>query len=334
MSGGAQASEEPVLAVEAVDVYLGRGHRSTRILDAVSLDVHAGEIVGVIGETGSGKTTLARTIVGLVDPAVGAVRLDARVISGTRATRRRQLRRSGHVQYVFQDPLRSLDPDFTVDRIVAEGLVAQGRLGRDEIARRVSQALRRVGLDDELLTRRPAEISGGQRQRVAIARAIVLEPRLLICDEPVSALDASNRNKILRLLDELRTTLDIAIIVIAHDLSSLAGIADRVLVLYRGQVVEDGSIGEVFSRPAHPYTGLLVASAPNVIHRSLDARQLRVVSRPEQVDAAVDGCVFASRCRFATDSCRRRPPLLEVRPGRRVACHHHDTWRAEHVTHP
>jgi oligopeptide/dipeptide ABC transporter ATP-binding protein len=231
------------------------------------------------------------------------------------------------MQYVFQDPLRSLDPDLSVRAIVGEGLAAQGTVTGAAAMDRIREALAAVGLDDGLLGRRPGQLSGGQRQRVAIARALVMRPRVLICDEPVSALDASNRNKILRMLDELRTTLGISIVVISHDLSSLAGIADRVLVLYGGRIVEEGPVPGVFLAPRHPYTGLLVSSAPSVhAERPWDARALRIAGPPREAPGE-DACVFAARCRFRTPDCDRQPETREVGPGRRVACHHESTWR-------
>jgi oligopeptide/dipeptide ABC transporter ATP-binding protein len=311
----------PVLAVRNLSVSLGRGHR---ILRGVDFSVGEREIVGVIGETGAGKTTLARTVVGLVDPAEGEVRLGGERISHAGRRERRALRRSGRLQYVFQDPLRSLDPDLSVRAIVGEGLAAQGTVTGAEAAARIRSAVVEVGLDEGLLDRHPGQLSGGQRQRVAIARALVMRPQVLICDEPVSALDASNRNKILRLLDGLRSTLDISIVVISHDLSSLAGIADRVLVLYGGRIVEEGPVPEVFLAPRHPYTGLLVSSAPSVhTDRPWDARALRVVAAP----AGADACVFATRCRFRTAECDRQPDAREAVAGWRVACHHESTWR-------
>ena len=317
----------PALAVRGVSVSLGHGHRASRILRGVDFTVGEREILGVIGETGAGKTTLARAVVGLVEPDEGEVLLAGERISGTGRRARRALRRSGRMQYVFQDPLRSLDPDLTVRAIVGEGLAAQGVVTGTPALDRIGRALAAVELDGGLLDRRPGQLSGGQRQRVAIARALVMQPRVLICDEPVSALDASNRNKILRMLDELRTSLGISIVVISHDLSSLAGIADRVLVLYGGRIVEEGPVPGVFLAPRHPYTGLLVSSAPSVhAERPWDARALRVTGPPAE-EPGEEACVFAARCRFRTPDCDRQPGTQEVAPGWRVACHHESTWR-------
>jgi ABC-type glutathione transport system ATPase component len=253
-----------LLRVTDVDVVLGRRRRASQILTTVSLSAERGEIVGIVGETGSGKTTLARTIVGLIDPVRGTVLVDGEPVSTLRGPARRVFRRTGQVQLVFQDPLRSIDPDLTIGQAVGEGLAVQGQLTPREIADRARQALVTVGLAPDLADRYPTQVSGGQRQRVAIARALVMRPSLLLCDEPVSALDASNRNRVLRLLDDLRRTLDIGIVVISHDLGSLAAVADRIVVLYRGQVVEDGATDEVFGTPRHPYTVRLVASAPTL----------------------------------------------------------------------
>jgi ABC-type glutathione transport system ATPase component len=254
----------PLLEVESLEVVLGRGWRANKVLTGVNLQVNPGEIVGLVGETGSGKTTLARAIVGLVKPRRGRVLFDGAAISGLRGRALRAHRRRGGVQYVFQDPLRSLDPDLTVERIVGEGLAIRGDAGPDEIRLCVIDALGQVGLDASLMGRDPGQISGGQRQRVSIARALATGPRLLICDEPVSALDASNRNHVLNLLSELRGSLNLPIIIISHDLSSLAAIADRVVVLYRGRIVEDGPIDNVFAAPRDPYTALLIASIPKL----------------------------------------------------------------------
>jgi oligopeptide/dipeptide ABC transporter ATP-binding protein len=324
MSAGT-AVAAPLLAVESVDVVLGRGWRATQILRGVDLRVWPGEIVGLVGETGSGKTTLARTVAGLVDPVHGQIVLGGTVISALRRGARRAERRPGHLQLVFQDPLRSLDPDLTVGQIVGEGLRIRG-CGPAETRDRVTGALDKVGLDATVLSRTPGQISGGQRQRVSIARALATEPQLLICDEPVSALDASNRNYILRLLGELRTSLGLSIVIISHDLSSLAGIADRVAVLYRGRIVEDGPVADVFAAPRHPYTALLLASAPSVRQdRPFSLRQLRP-GEEEADPLGPEACVFNARCRFAGPACAAQPALEVVAARWEVACHRRDEW--------
>ena len=300
----ARPTQAPLLALEGVDVVLGRGWRANHVLSEVDLKIWPGEIVGLVGETGSGKTTLARTVVGLVRPRKGRVTFHGAQISGLGRGASRRERRSGHVQLVFQDPLRSLDPDLTVAQIVGEGLRIRGGLDEAEIEQRAAGALAKVGLDPTLLRRTPGQISGGQRQRVSIARALAVDPELLLCDEPVSALDASNRNYILRLLGDLRDDLGLPIVIISHDLSSLAGIADRVVVLYRGRIVEDGPVAQVFTAPRHPYTALLMASAPSVQHdRPLSVHQLRRAAADPVPPSGDGACVFAARCPFAIDAC-------------------------------
>jgi oligopeptide/dipeptide ABC transporter ATP-binding protein len=319
----------PLLAVESVDVTLGRGWRAAAVLRGVDLSIWPGEIVGLVGETGSGKTTLARTVVGLVNPRRGRIVFDGTPISALRGGARRAERRRGNVQLVFQDPLRSLDPDLTVAASVGEGLRIRGETDSGEIRRRVLGALEKVGLDATVLPRTPGQISGGQRQRVSIARALAIEPRLLICDEPVSALDASTRNHVLRLLDELRSSLGLSIVVISHDLSSLAGIADRIVVLYRGRIVEDGPVGQVFAAPRHPYTALLMASAPSVRHdRQLSPQQLRRTDADAAAPDGPDACVFAARCPFAAPACAAQPALATIGDRWSAACHRHEEWGA------
>jgi oligopeptide/dipeptide ABC transporter ATP-binding protein len=302
------------------------------VLSGVNLNVGAGEILGVIGETGSGKTTLARSVVGLAPVTSGRITFDGTDLTGLRGKSLRDFRRSGVIQLMFQDPLRALDPQQSVGTVVSEGLRVAGSLAPVDIQRRVAVALEAVGLPEEMAARTPAQLSGGQRQRVLLARALAMKPRLLLADEPVSALDASNRNHILRLFEELRATTGLTIVIISHDLSSLAGIADRVAVLYGGHLVEQGPIQDVLHHPEHPYTALLAAAAPSV--RRPRRRPLRAADLRPAPDAPVfrTGCAYASRCPFATDACTVAPDLV-ARPGdRTVACHHVDTWLGQITT--
>ena len=234
------------------------------MLHEVSLEVQPGEILGVIGETGSGKTTLARTIVGLVPARGGRVEFNGVELSGLRGRALRDFRRRGELQFVFQDPLRALDPDLTAAESIAEPLDAAGIGYASERVERAAKALAAVGLDAALGERVPGRLSGGQRQRVLLARALVTEPRLLICDEPVSALDAANRGHVLRLLLDLRDETGVAALVISHDLQSLSGFADRVAVLYQGRIVEHGPTRQVLDNPQHSYTQRLLAAAPRL----------------------------------------------------------------------
>lgn len=256
------ATTNPVLSVRDLEVHYGLRRRRRRALHGVTLDVTPGETVGIIGETGSGKSTLARTVLGLVRASGGTVSVDGEDVTSHSPRQWRALRRRGVVQYVFQDPLRSLDPDLTVETSLAEPLLVTG-VSRDEAARRVRAFLSRVRLSEDLLDRLPGELSGGQRQRVAVTRALVTEPRLVILDEPVSALDSANRVQILQILKELRDD-GVALVFISHDLGSVAGVADRVAVLYQGELVEVGPVRDVITRPRHPYTRLLVRSAPTL----------------------------------------------------------------------
>ncbi|QIY66982.1 ABC transporter ATP-binding protein [Streptomyces sp. RPA4-2] len=259
---------DAVLEVTGLDVHYGLRRRRRRALHGLSLSVAPGETVGVIGETGSGKSTFARTVLGLVRASAGRIVIGGEDVSAYGPRQWRGLRRRGVVQYVFQDPLRSLDPDLTIEESLVEPLLVQG-VERAEAAGRARTFLARVRLSEELLDRLPGELSGGQRQRVAVARALVTEPRLVILDEPVNALDSANRVQVLQILKELRAD-GVALVFISHDLGSVAGIADRIAVLYQGELVEVGAARDVITHPRHDYTRLLVSSAPTLRSASAD----------------------------------------------------------------
>jgi peptide/nickel transport system ATP-binding protein len=236
---------------------------TVRVLDGISLTIRPGEVVGVVGESGSGKTTLARTILRAVAVSGGRVRVAGQDITRLRGAGLRTWRRAGVAQYVFQDPLRSLDPGVTVADSIIEGLRI-ARVPAAEAARRRADALTAVGLDEDLVRRLPSGLSGGQRQRAAIARALVVEPRLLVLDEPVSALDAASRDRVVQALIALRDRRgsDVAMLVISHDIGSLAAMSDRLVVLDHGHIVEDGPTRRVIAQPEHAYTQRLIASVP------------------------------------------------------------------------
>jgi ABC-type glutathione transport system ATPase component len=257
-----QVSGSAVLDVDGIDVHFGLGRRRHHALRGVSLQVAAGEAVGLIGETGSGKTTFARAVLGLAHFSAGRVVIDGTDVSRASGRQWRELRRRGVVQYVFQDPLRSLDPDLTVEASLIEPLLITG-VPKTAAVQRARAKLAQVRLDPDLLGKLPGQLSGGQRQRVAVARALVSEPKLIILDEPVSALDAANRVVVLETLKELRAA-GVSLVFISHDLGSVAGVANRIGVLYHGELVELGPTADIVNRPQHPYTRLLLSSAPTL----------------------------------------------------------------------
>jgi oligopeptide/dipeptide ABC transporter ATP-binding protein len=297
-----------------------------RALDGVSLEWQRGEVLGVVGESGCGKSTLARAMLGLLPPAAGAVELDGHALDGKASLS--ELRR--RVQMIFQDPYQTLNPRQRVATIVAEPLIVQG-VARAEHDGRVRRALEDVGLEPErFLARYPHQLSGGQRQRVAIAAALVLEPDGLICDEPVSMLDASVRVQILAVLVELQRRRDLALIFITHDLSLAWSLCDRIAVMYLGRVVEQGSAVDVIERPRHPYTQALVAAVPVPSADGRGTRELLTGELPDATDIP-RGCRFHPRCPKRFEPCDRvDPPLL--RTGGRdqlAACLLHDPTLAK-----
>jgi len=326
-------SDPPLLEVDglAVGYPISRGivgalmraeEQSVQAVAGVSFTVSAGELVALVGESGCGKTTTAQTIMRLVDPTTGSVRFRGRDLAGLSQRALRPVRRE--LQIIFQDPYESLDPRFRVHQTVAEPLVIHGiGSGRADREARVRAALERAGLTppDLFWDRYPHELSGGQRQRVAIASALVLEPRMLIADEPVSMLDVSVRAGILSLLDELRRD-GLGILMITHDLATAAHYADRVLVMYLGRIVEEGPAREVIGAPAHPYTRALVSVVPRRDPRARTRPQILQGETPDPTRVPA-GCRFHPRCPVVEPRCLEIDPALVAvpdAPGQRAAC--------------
>ncbi|MGE3619913.1 MAG: ABC transporter ATP-binding protein [Acidimicrobiia bacterium] len=288
----------------------------------VSFSVAPGETLGLVGESGSGKSTTGRMIVRLVDPSAGRIVFEGRDITTVGGAELRRARRN--LQMVFQDPFASLDPHMTVADVVAEPLRAHHEGDRRAVRRRAGELLELVGLTAAQGARRPAAFSGGQRQRIGIARALALSPRLVVLDEPVSALDVSVQAQVLNLLDDLQRTLGVSFLLISHDLSVVRHVARRVAVMYMGRIVEVGETARIFAAPAHPYTQALLSAVP-AVEVGGGHRAERIVLRgepPDPVDLPA-GCAFRGRCWRAGPGCDVEVPrLAPVAPGQDVACLH------------
>ncbi|CAH1648427.1 MULTISPECIES: oligopeptide/dipeptide ABC transporter ATP-binding protein [unclassified Chelatococcus] len=305
----------------------GRGKsRPVRAVDGVSFDIMAGETLGVVGESGCGKSTVTRCILGIHAVSSGTIRYrdrDGRMIDLTALSENERLAYCTDLRIVFQDPQASLNPRLPVIDIVGEVLKVNHLLPRSEIEGRVRELLQRVGLRPEYARRYPHAFSGGERQRVGIARALATNPRLVILDEAVSALDVSVRAQTLNLLKDLQQEFGLTYLFVSHDLSVIEYICDRVVVMYVGQIVEIANAAELFARPMHPYTEALLSALP-VPDPGFKRRGRRIHLAGEVADPAnrPAGCSFHPRCRFATDRCKTETPPLRRLEGRTIACHH------------
>jgi oligopeptide/dipeptide ABC transporter ATP-binding protein len=302
--------------------FLGRTAGIVRAIDGVSFEIRRGETLGLVGESGCGKTTTGRCILQLERPTSGRIVFEGADLSAVSDDELRKVRR--RMQVIFQDPYSSLNPRMTVGEIVEEPIKVH-RIIPDKAARaaRVQELLGQVGLHAQHTRRYPHQLSGGQRQRVGVARALAMEPTLIICDEPVSALDVSIQAQIINLLEELQTRLGLTYLFIAHDLSVVRHISDRVAVMYLGKMVELADRQALYEDPLHPYTRALLSAVP-IPDPKAEARRERMVLRGE-VPSPLNppsGCVFHPRCPIAIDRCAAEiPPLREIKPGHWAACH-------------
>ncbi|MET7715810.1 dipeptide ABC transporter ATP-binding protein [Streptomyces sp. NPDC005407] len=329
-SAAAASSSEALLKVEGLVKHfpirkglLQRQAGAVQAVDGLTFDVRPGETLGVVGESGCGKSTMGRLITRLLEPTGGKIEFEGHDITHLGVGKMRPLRRD--VQMIFQDPYSSLNPRHTIGTIVSAPFKLQGVRPEGGIKKEVQRLLELVGLNPEHYNRYPHEFSGGQRQRIGIARALALKPKLVVADEPVSALDVSIQAQVVNLLDDLQDELGLTYVIIAHDLSVIRHVSDRIAVMYLGKIVELADRKSLYEAPMHPYTKALMSAVPVPDPRRRGGKSERILLKgdvPSPI-APPTGCRFHTRCWKATEICKKQePPLIALRPGQQVACHH------------
>ena len=315
---------EVVLRAENVCKYfdvkdsLGRVVNHVKAVDGVNMELYKGEIYGMVGESGCGKSTFGRTLIRLLEPTDGRIELKGEDITHISEKKLRPYRKQ--VQMVFQDPYTSLNPRIRVGDMLMEVLKMHGVKDKSERMQTALETLNKVGLRQEHFYRYPHEFSGGQRQRIGLARALILKPEIIVCDEPVSALDVSIQAQVINLLKELRKSENLSYLFIAHDMSVVKYISDRIGVMYLGHLVEEASTDELFSNTLHPYSKALLSAVPDTDVHTKKERIRLIGDLPSPIDPP-GGCVFHTRCPYATEMCNTdKPQLTEVAPGHKVAC--------------
>ncbi|MBM3742228.1 MAG: ATP-binding cassette domain-containing protein [Actinobacteria bacterium] len=317
-----RAPGDALLRVENLVVeYKARGGGAVQAVSGASIDVVAGETVAVVGESGCGKTTLAKGVMQLIQTASGSVMLDGADLTKLKGEDLRKVRPK--IQMIFQDSISSLDPHLKVRALVEQPLKVWGRGNDEERLKKVDELLRSVNMDPEIVgDRKPTEFSGGQCQRISIARALSLEPKILICDEPVSSLDVSIQSQILNIIQDMKKRYGLSLLFISHDLSVVRAISDRIVVMYLGKICEVSTPDKLANSPAHHYTHALVSAVP-VPDPKLGRRKAILQGEPPSPTNPPSGCRFRTRCPAATEKCTaEEPQLREVSPGQFVACHH------------